>query len=255
MLSLADWTQKQRKDIGAHSLRLLTVTDDDIARGCEKAATVLPRHYVSEQRLSQVFGILGKPAVADLLRDKLPSTTRLRSGELGEVLAAEYIDEDTCYNVPIKRLRWKDHREVPMRGDDVIGIFDPGDGEPLRFLKTEAKSRASLSHSVVRKARASLERYNGRPSSNSLSFLAERLLERGQDSLADAITRAQLATSIHPDRVKHMIFTFTGNEPDQYLEADLAAYTGRIQQIAIGLRVARHQAFIHNVFEKAMTQP
>ena len=30
------------------------------------------------------------------------------------------------YNAPIKRLRWKDHRNMAMRGEDVIGILqDP----------------------------------------------------------------------------------------------------------------------------------
>ena len=255
MLSIADWTQEQGKSIGAHSLRVLTVDDDDVATGCEKSAAVLRLHYVSEQRLSQVFRTLRKPSVADLLREKLPRGKKLRSGELGEILATEFIDEQTTYSVPIKRLRWKDHREVPMRGDDVIGIYDPGDGEPLRFLKTEAKSRATLSPSVVVQARESLDRYNGRPSSHSLSFVAERLLELGQESLADSITRAQLVTGVQHSRVEHMIFTFTGNAPDRYLEADLTAYTGKIQQIAVGLRVASHQSFIDSVFEEAKTQP
>ena len=251
MLSIADWTEEQRKSVGTHSLRLLTVRDDDVDKGREKCAAVLPQHYVSERRLAQVFRILGKPGVADLLSVKLPQAKIMRSGDLGEVLATEYIREQTRYEVPINRLRWKDDRDAPIRGDDVIGIYDPGDGEPLCFLKTEAKSRASLTHNVIAQAREHLDRDNGRPSSKSLSFVAERLLEIGHESLADAITRAQRVTGMHDDRVEHMVFTFTGNAPGPYLEADLTAYSDNTQQMAIGLRVAAHQSFIHDVFEKA----
>ena len=254
MLSIADWTQEQEKDVGAHSLRLLTVNDDCVAVGRQKSAAVLPLHYISEQRLSQAFRMLGKTAVADLLRVKLPSAMRIRSGDLGEILATEYIDERTRYVAPIKRLRWKDQRDMSMRGDDVIAICDTGNGAPLRFLKTEAKSRASLSSSAVTQARKSLDGDNGVPSPHALSFVAERLLDLGDDTLADAITRGQLGTGVRQDQVEHLMFTFTGNAPDRYLEAGLTAYTGRVPQMAVGLRVAAHQAFINGVFAEALAE-
>jgi hypothetical protein len=85
------------------------------------------------------------------LREKLPQTPKIRSGDLGEILATQYIDERTAYKAPIKRLRWKDHREMPLRGDDVIGIALPDGNAPIRFLKSEVKSRKSLSTKVVQK--------------------------------------------------------------------------------------------------------
>ena len=252
MLALKDWTQEQDMNVNKHSLRLLTVSDDDIATGCQNSAAVLPQHYVSEQRLSQAFKTLGKPAVAALLNAKLPSQTRIRSGDLGEILATEYIGERTSYVAPIKRLRWKDHREMPMRGDDVIGIKDAGDGTALRFLKTEAKSSKSLNNHIVKEARKSLDRDSGLPSGHALSFIAERLFELGDVTFSDAITKDQLSGDIRRNQVQHLMFTFTGNAPDQYLQGSLMAYTGPISQIAVGLRVATHQNFINSVFNKAL---
>jgi len=45
---------------------------------------------------------------------------------------------------PVKRLRWKNHREIPVRGDEVTGIQQPENGERIRFLKVEAKSKAAF---------------------------------------------------------------------------------------------------------------
>ena len=48
----------------------------------------------------------------------------MRSGDLGEIYATEWIDSsERRLRAPIKRLRWKDHRNMAMRGDDVIGIL------------------------------------------------------------------------------------------------------------------------------------
>ena len=84
----------------------------------------------------------------------------IRSGDLDEILAAEYIAERTPFTVPIKRLCWKDNRNIAMRGEDVIGIERQPGSRTLR-LKTEAKSRASLTAATVAEARAALDKDNG----------------------------------------------------------------------------------------------
>lgn len=254
MISIAEWTQRLNRAVGPHSLTSLTVSDDDVTVACQQTAAALPLHYVSEQRISRAFEMLGKTGVAELLQEKLPGTTRMRSGDLGEILATEYIDEHTQYVAPIKRLRWKDTRDMPMRGDDVIGINDPGRGEPLRFLKTEAKSRASLSHATVTQAREGLDRDAGLPSPHTLSFVAERLLDLGEDALSDAITRTQFGTRAGRGQVEHLMFTLSGNAPTGYLEAGLAEYMDAIPQMAVGLHVPKHQAFINAVFESVMAE-
>ena len=251
MLSITDWARENEEQVSSHTLRLLTVDDGGIAVARQKSASVLPQHYVSEQRLSQVFNMLGKKGVADLLREKLPRTKRMRSGDLGEILATEYINERTNYRAPITRLRWKDHRDMSMRGDDVIGIGRDDDGSPPHFLKVESKSRASLTNGTVAEAREALDRDDGLPSGHALTFVAERLLELGEEALADAITHAQLKTGIRHNQVEHLMFAFTGNAPGRYLEAGLKAYTGPVPQIAVGLRITKHQAFINGVFEEA----
>jgi len=106
------------------------------------------------------------------VRQKLPESKAIRSGDLGEILATEYIAESTPYEVPIKGLRWKDHRNMAMRGDDVIGIEQNPENGRLKFLKSEAKSRAALAAGVVVDARTALEKDGGLPSPHALAFVS-----------------------------------------------------------------------------------
>ena len=70
--------------------------------------------------------------------------------------------------------------------------------------------------------------------------------------MADRINLAQQKNGINIDQVSHMLFTFTGNNSENFLTADLNNYTGTIDQFSVGLRVVGHQAFIKTVYERAL---
>src|ERR1700720_173110 len=91
-----------------------------LSAGIDATAAILPGHYASEEHVARALARLGKPAAAALIQGKLPTTKQIRSGDLGEIYATEWIDAHSGYRAPIKRLRWKDHRNMAMRGDDVI---------------------------------------------------------------------------------------------------------------------------------------
>jgi hypothetical protein len=176
----------------------------------------------------------------------------LRSGDLGEIFAAEYVAERTTYTVPIRRLRWRDHRNMAMRGDDIIAVEVTNADPPLEFLKAEAKSYATLAEGVVTNARIALDKDNGLPSAHALSFVADRLREIGNVQLADAIDEAQLVRGIQPAQVGHVLFVFCGNDPTGLLRDDLEGYTGSIGQTSVGLRIATHQQFIKEVYDQVI---
>lgn len=220
----------------------------DIQTGIQLSAAAVPVHYAAEERIARALARLGKPAAAQLITALLPHTPQLRSGDLGEIYATEWIDASSGYRAPIKRLRWKDHRDMAMRGDDVIGmILDPAT-QRLRFLKTEAKSRIDLRAQTLVEARAGLDKDEGRPSGHALSFISARLLDLGQLPLADAIDDALVRHGIPIDTVQHLLFTFSGNAPQQLLSQSLQAYPGQINQWGVGLHVDGHAAFIGAVY-------
>jgi len=188
-----DWCTTVDSAIGNYGLRVLTGNPADSPTGIQSTAAIVPIHYAAEEQVSRALARLGKPAAAALIQGKLPTTKAIRSGDLGEIFATEWIEEQSGgYRAPIKRLRWKDHRNMAMRGEDVIGLLQDPQSQRLRFLKTEAKSRAALTAQVLTEARAGLDKNGGLPSAHALSFISARLLELGDIHLADAIDDALL---------------------------------------------------------------
>jgi hypothetical protein len=246
------WCVSADQTVAGHFLRVMSGQDASLAAGIHATAAVVPGHYASEEHLVHALTRLGKPATAALIAGKLPTTKAIRSGDLGEIYATEWIDAHSGgFRALIKRLRWKDHRNMAMRGDDVIGIWQDPNTHRLRFLKTEAKSRVQLTAKVLAEARLGLDKDGGLPSAHALSFISERLFEM-HNPLADAIDDALLVHGIPAQRVQHLLFTFSGNSPEALLTAALHAYPGSISQWAVGLRIAGHAAFVGAVYEQVI---
>lgn len=250
MVQFNDWCDSADTPLGNHHVRVMTGRPADAATGIQVTATAVPAHYAAEERIAAALARLGKAAAAQMITDLLPQTPQIRSGDLGEIYATEWIDAHSGYRAPIKRLRWKDHRNMAMRGDDVIGMFlDPATNR-LRFLKTEAKSRIDLRAQTLQEARTGLDKDGGLPSSHALSFISARLMELGTDApLVDAIDEALYRHGIPPESVKHLLFTFSGNSPQALLMQALQAYPGPIGQWGVGLHVDGHAAFVGAVYD------
>ena len=253
MAQFNHWCLSVDIPVGNHLCRVMTAQTGQLPTGIQATAAIVPGHYASEEQLARALERLGKPAAAALIQGKLPTTKAIRSGDLGEIYATEWIEAHSGgYCVPIRRLRWKDHRNMAMRGDDVIGILQDPQTQRLHFLKTEAKSRVTLTAQVLTEARAGLDKDGGLPSAHALSFISARLLELNNLPLADAIDDALLKHSIPLQNVRHLLFTFSGNAPDALLTASLRAYPGRIVQCGVGLRVEGHAAFIGAVYDRVI---
>ena len=252
MFQFHSWCGENHCKVGPHDLRVLTGNAAQLDFGINATAAILPGHYASEEHVARVLRKLGKPAAAALVEGKLPTTKSIRSGDLGEILATEWIAAHSGYNVPIKRLRWKDHRNMAMRGEDVIGLAQDANSQSLLFLKTEAKSRATLTVQVVTQARASLDKEAGLPSGHALTYISARLVEIGNEPLADAIDNATLNVGIAPNTVRHLMFTFCGNAPGAMLTASLQGYAGAFPQWSVGLHVDGHPEFVGAVYDRVI---
>jgi hypothetical protein len=254
MIKFVSWcatTDEQVKKI--HLLRTLNADPKKLQAGIEALAKVVPTHYASEERLAGVLKRLGKLRAAKFLQSKLPSSKSIRSGDLGEILAASYVQEMTTYGSVISRLRWKDHRNMAMRGDDVIAVQKAAPPDKIKFLKGEAKSSVAISAAVIAKGRKALRKDKNRPSAHALSFLADRLHEQGKKDLANLIDDAQYKFGIKLRQVAHLLFTFSGNDARPLLLDDLGAYTGSVEQHAVALVVKdEHQKFIKRVYEQVI---
>lgn len=245
---LSRWLTVATADIGRHSLRVLTERDGSRSSILDDLRELVRRHYVDPELAAKRIASLGAPKTAALLREHVPTTKKARSGDLGEVLATELAELGLKYDVPIRRLRWKDGREMALRGDDIVGVAR-GSKYELLLLKGESKSRATLSTAVLNEAGEALDSDRGRPTRHSVLFVAERLRELGRDDLAQELEEAVLA-SFRGISVAHMLFVLTGSPPKNLLGAHLkAASKKRRLRHAVGVHIKNHAEFIELLFE------
>ena len=249
-----DWCkiERLRPVVKGRRLRFLTNKPNRFRTAVKAVSEIIPENYVDKDHLADIFSRLGKKAAAAKLREKLPDLPSSRSGDLGEILAAAYVNEMTRFSVPIRRLWWKDHQNTPVRGEDVIAIRVTDSGR-LRFLKGEAKSRKNMPPSVISKAGETLLANDELPAPHALGFVAERLRDRGETELAHRIEEAYLLNQITVSQVSHMLFSFSGNDTRKLLKKHVEGFSGKARQLAVGLRVSRHQEFIKAVYEKVLS--
>ncbi len=251
MTQFDKWCTVVTTPVGHWDLKVLTAKPGKIGFAVKVVSEVIPHQYTSENRLANIMKKLGKAKTAKFIETSLPSSEKVRSGDLGEVLGVTYLAEFTEFKLHVKRLRWKDHRNMAMRGEDVLAFALNSEGR-LLVLKGEAKSRKDLNSTTIKSARKALAANNGRPSAHAMAFMATRYFEMGDKEMTDLLDQAQLDEQLTQDRVTHMIFILSGNDPTKHLTKDLSNYSGSIKQISVGVVVATHQEFIKSVFEEAL---
>lgn len=248
MIKFLEWCNETEEAVSTHMLRRLSADPAKHAQVVDTLAEAVPGYYAAPGRIAQLLKKLGKDAAANFVEQKLPTKATIRSGDLGEILCTAYVHEATAFNLCIKRLRWKDHRNMSMRGEDVLAFRLSKSGS-LKILKAEVKSAATMSSTIIGKAREALSANSGLPSPHAISFVADRLNESGDTALGDALDTAQLKDGIKPAQVSHMLFTFSSNDPSKPLKKNLQAYAGSVPQHYVALCVTTHQTFIKEVFE------
>jgi len=210
-------------------------------------------HYDNLERIAEDVERLGFTGAAAILHERLPRTRRARSGELGEIIATEFIEFHTGFRIPVRRLRYKDGREMALRGDDFLGI-DEDEAERLLFLKGESKSGRAVSNAVVATARERLSADDGRPTPISLLFVADRLLESDDEddgTLGRRLRDETVLRTVPPQRITHGLFALSGTAPGALLQADLETADDDHNHVSVGFHVDGHQAFIAEIYEEA----
>ena len=248
-----NWCQDERTADRNKTLWRLTELEDGREFVLEELSGRILGHYVSDDEIAGFLEALDFPRAADCIRRLLPTAATGKSGDLGEILAVEFAEERLGYEVPVRRLRFKDHREMAMRGEDVIGVtFDGRDR--LKVLKGEAKSAGSLSRATVEEARTRLEEDHGRPSAHSLIFVARQLIKSQDQKMKDlggAILREAANGEIPKERLAHLLFTLSGNPATNIIQDDFDAADGGREQYSVNLRIEDHGEFVDAVYVEA----
>jgi hypothetical protein len=247
------WCDTVADNVNGHEMKILVGSPMKTPKGVAAVGAVIPSYYAAPSRVADLLAKHGRTGAAKFIKEKLPTSKAIKSGDLGEILGTAYLSEFTIFKNHVKRLRWKDHRNMAMRGEDVLAFgIDPKGGQ-LVVIKGEAKSRVNLAASVVATARKALCSNKGHPSAHAMSFLADRFFEQGDTQMADMLDDAQLKKRIPSSRINHLLFTFSANDPTKILRKNLSNYSDNIRQLYVGVQVVKHQEFIKSVFDVAAT--
>lgn len=233
-----------------------TYTEKDGGRDEIRAdlAETIRSHYDRLERIAEDVKRLGYKGASKILSTAMPQTPKGRSGDLGEILATELVEEEIGLRVPVRRLRYKDGRNMAMRGDDFIGAGYDANSETLWLLKGESKSNKALGSTTIANARKALDRDSGRCTPDSLLFVANRLLESNNpddQELGRSLRDEVGLKSLRSDRIDHMLFTISGNGPHASLKKDLDAAGTNRDQYVVNIHVEDHQDFIATMYLEA----
>jgi hypothetical protein len=205
---------------------------------------LLGEHFVGEGTIVQAGGY---SKAAKIIANSLPTNKRTRSGDLGELLATEYLNSETSFVVPIKKLKWKSDREMAMHGNDVIGIDTKV--KPIRVVKGECKSRAIFGKAAVEEAATGLDLHDGRPNPSTLAFITKRLYEDKRDSEAKVFQNLQCEGAISAKNLSHWIFALAGNDPSKHLASGPKSKHTGIKRESTAVVVNDHGGFVAAVYE------
>ncbi len=201
--------------------------------------------------LKAIESLGGFPKSTHILKHRLPAGKIARSGMLGEILATEFVERETEYFVPVRRLRYRDTRELAMRGDDVLGFRLHK--RRILVIKVEAKSRAKLDSATIGEARTGLANHKGHPNPETLAFLECTLRMHDRDTDAEPITALQTQSTRASD-ICHLIFTLSGNNPTNFLEANSDPIHEGIELRLCGCHITKHADFVKDLFDACLAK-
>jgi hypothetical protein len=211
--------------------------------GLAELGKLLADHFVGEK---VVLKMGGYEKAAKTILNSLPTSKRTQSGDLGELIATEYVDAQTPFTVPVRKLRWKSDRQMPMHGNDVIAVETSKSGK-VRVLKGESKSAATVSAATVEGAAKGLDRHEGRPNPSTLAFIVKRLYDEDRDIEAKVFEGMQAEGALAPKDVQHLIFTLAGNDPSALLAAAPTSKAG-IKRLVAAVVISGHRDFVEAVY-------
>jgi Cap4 SAVED domain len=246
------WCSTDSRARGKYRCEILREVDSSREELEPTLGELVQKHYVDPERAAERIERLGYKKAAKQLNQYLPTSTKARSGDLGEILATEYVNRRMPFKVPIFRLRWKDGRNMALRGDDLIAIGRQ-DGT-LQLLKGEVKSRRKVVSATVAKALEQLRKNASRPSGHTINYVIDRLLDLGKAKTA-ALLEKYLDEGIVADDLCHLLFVLSGNDPKQLFDGALSSYSGKVRIAAVGLVIEDHANFVSGVYKGLKWRP
>lgn len=169
-------------------------------------------HHLHRQLVADRLRDLGHLQTAAVIADELPKSDRTRKGNFGEVIASEHLVQRYGFLMPVFKLRFRDHPNLPMRGEDVIAFVRDAQGAITKVCVGEAKVIVAFAHQTVEKAHERLA-YTYHPHPETLHLIVSILHERGDHAFARDVDRLRDRLASGAVAQENWIFIITDDAP------------------------------------------
>jgi hypothetical protein len=201
-----------------------------------------PKEFKSNLRF------LGFPELAEDI-DQRPKNLKTRKGNLGEILACEYVRCFKGFDSLVFRLRYNPNPNTSMKGDDVLA-FKLGDsfGNGREIVVGEAKVRKQFASIVIEEAYQKLNNVD-RPKAKSIMFVHNLLRDQGRSDEANEVLSFVNRFSVNQPVQHHIVFLVTENSPRdrfRYLENQSTLVANLV---AANLVIENLDNFVNSLFD------
>ena len=119
---------------------LFSEKDDGRSAILPELTEILRSYYVKLETITEDIEDPDCDDASEVMREELPDNFNLKSGDLGEIIATELVEEKTDMHVPVRRMIYITGKNQSLVGDDFIAIKEDENSLGLKFLKGEAKN-------------------------------------------------------------------------------------------------------------------
>lgn len=108
------------------------------------------QHYLNPEIILENFRELGKTNLAEEISYLIPKVEKVKMGDFGEIVTAEYLADVHDYEIFYK-MREKPNPDMPLHGEDVV-LFKVEDNEIVSMAIAESKAHKNYSKSAFTEA-------------------------------------------------------------------------------------------------------
>jgi hypothetical protein len=201
-----EWLRPARRDASGFSFVATDLLEDPTSLPTSADfASLLREAYWGEEYLSNLAGKYGWIAVKDrFLQARSGMQLKVRRGDFGEAIAAQYLKEVEQYHIPVIKLRFKMSTNQTLPGTDCIAI-KVNNGQLEEVCYVESKLRTTLDLSVAISGASQLKKDAETAIPEILTFIVRRMTEN-QDPHRALIEQYIFSRDNKIDTFKLMVF-------------------------------------------------
>lgn len=147
-MTIRRWISHERTPevLGQKTKHLLVCADEHQSDFHGFLGCHIRESYLSPERMQEILKENGLARLAIQVRRKLPRKQETRVGEFGEIVSRVILEDIFGLRVPVIKIRYKTHRDIPVHGMDIVAFrFGDNDRDDVLYL-IEVKTATSSSY-------------------------------------------------------------------------------------------------------------